>query len=242
MSVAEGFRGLAVPKRVKRLGQEAVDIYMEQLDQALEREVRPLEEQTKKLYAVCVERAEQLGVSNRYTEEARRRLNALDPGAYPLTQRRPWSTWRLKRRMVANRRQSLEQSMTGPERGKEQRRWQALAAAWRHVGGRRGWQHDRGVGPGNAGSAPSGLVRSALQSVHRGQHEAAIRQCKQALRRDEKYTPAMEVMARAYYHLGKTEFAAAICDIALGIDPRSAKCHNLKGFVALKEQDRHGRC
>ena len=115
-------------------------------------------------------------------------------------------------------------------------RWQALAlvaALVVAVGGSatEAWAQAK------RGSAPSGLVRSALQSVHRGQHEAAIRQCKQALRRDEKYTPAMEVMARAYYQLGKTEFAAAICDIALGIDPRSAKCHNLKGFVALKEKD-----
>lgn len=83
-AVAEGFRQLKVPANVRRLGQDAIDIYMEQLDQALEREVRPLEEETKKLYALTVEQAEQLGVSNEYTEEARRRLNALDPAAYPL--------------------------------------------------------------------------------------------------------------------------------------------------------------
>jgi tetratricopeptide (TPR) repeat protein len=82
--VAEAFRGLKVPAKVRRLGQDAVDIYMDQLDQALEREVRPLEEETKKLYALTVERATQLGVSNTYTEQAQERLNALDPTNYPL--------------------------------------------------------------------------------------------------------------------------------------------------------------
>jgi len=82
--VAKGFRELPVPQKVKRLGQDAVDMYMEQLDQALEREVRPVEEETKKLFSLCVERAQELGVSNPYTEEARRRLNALDPSSYPL--------------------------------------------------------------------------------------------------------------------------------------------------------------
>ncbi|MBK8480850.1 MAG: tetratricopeptide repeat protein [Proteobacteria bacterium] len=82
--VATGFRELPVPQKVKRLGQDAVDIYMQQLDQALEREVRPVEDETKKLFSLCVERAQELGVSNSYTEEARRRLNALDPSSYPL--------------------------------------------------------------------------------------------------------------------------------------------------------------
>lgn len=82
--VAKGFRELPVPEKVKRLGQDAVDMYMEQLDQALEREVRPVEEETKKLFSLCVERAQELGVSNGYTEEARRRLNALDPSGFPL--------------------------------------------------------------------------------------------------------------------------------------------------------------
>lgn len=84
------------------------------------------------------------------------------------------------------------------------------------------------------GPPPTGIVRNALAMVRRGKYEDAIRQAKAALRRDEKYTPAMEVMARAYYHLNKLEFAEAICDIALEIKTNSGICYNLKGFVALK--------
>jgi len=82
--VAEGYRTSPIPKKVKRLGQEAVDIYMGQIDQALEQKVGPLEKESKKLYLQCVTRAKQLGVSNVYTEEAEARLNALDPDQYPL--------------------------------------------------------------------------------------------------------------------------------------------------------------
>ena len=82
--VGEGYRTSPVPKQVRRLGQEALDLYQEQIDQALNKKVTPLEEEAKKLYAECVSRAKQLGVSNKYTEEAERRLNALDPDRYPL--------------------------------------------------------------------------------------------------------------------------------------------------------------
>lgn len=86
-------------------------------------------------------------------------------------------------------------------------------------------------------TATDRFVENAREKIHQRHYEDAIRECKAALKRDEKYTPAMEVMARAYYQLGKTEFASAICDIALGINPNSGICYNLKGFVALKQQD-----
>ena len=41
--MAEGYRKAPVPKKVRRLGQDAVDIYMEQLDQLIEQRVQPLE-------------------------------------------------------------------------------------------------------------------------------------------------------------------------------------------------------
>ena len=73
-----------VATRGKRLGQEGVDIYLAQLDAALDEEVRPLEDRAKELYLACVERAKQFGVSNKYTENARKRLYAFDPVGYPL--------------------------------------------------------------------------------------------------------------------------------------------------------------
>lgn len=83
-SVAEGYRNAPIPAQVKRLGQDGVDMYQQQLDQKLVERVQPLEERAKKLYEECVKKAKELGVSNQYTEEANKRLNAFDPMAYPL--------------------------------------------------------------------------------------------------------------------------------------------------------------
>ena len=83
-SVAEGYRNAPVPAKVKRLGQDAVDIYMQQADQLLIQRVQPLEDQAKKLYEDCVNQAKNFGVSNQYTEAALARLNAFDSVKYPL--------------------------------------------------------------------------------------------------------------------------------------------------------------
>ena len=91
--------------------------------------------------------------------------------------------------------------------------------------------------PASSGPPPTGLVRDALLKVRRGKYEDAIRTAKSALRRDEKYVPAMVVMARAYYHLGKLEFADSICDIAISINGATGECYNLKGFIALKTEE-----
>lgn len=88
-----------------------------------------------------------------------------------------------------------------------------------------------------SGAPPTDLVRDALLSVRQGKYEAAIRQSKSALQRDEKYVPAMVVMARAYFHLNKLEFAESICDIALSINAKTGECYNIKGFIALKEKN-----
>jgi len=69
-----------------------------------------------------------------------------------------------------------------------------------------------------------------LKSAH---YTDAIQQAKLALGRDEKYTPAMVVMAKAYYYQHKFELATAIIDIAKSIDPSCAECYNLLGFISL---------
>lgn len=86
-SVAKGFREAPIPKKVKRLGADAVDLYMEQVNLKLDEVVRPLEESARKLYDSCVQKAASFGVSNEYTEAARARLNAFDPAKYPLLKR-----------------------------------------------------------------------------------------------------------------------------------------------------------
>ena len=62
------------------------------------------------------------------------------------------------------------------------------------------------------------MTTSASELVRGGQYEAGIAAAKQVLRRDERYVPAMIVMARAYYFLKKNELAGSICDIAKKIE------------------------
>ena len=81
------YRNAPIPKQVSRLGQEAIDIYMTQVDQVLVQEVDPLVTQAKSLYSSCIQKAREMGVSNKYTEEALVRLNAFDPVTYPLLKR-----------------------------------------------------------------------------------------------------------------------------------------------------------
>jgi len=81
------YRNAPIPKQVSRLGQEAIDIYMTQVDQVLVERVDPLVNQAKTLYSSCIQKAREMGVSNDYTEEALIRLNAFDPVTYPLLKR-----------------------------------------------------------------------------------------------------------------------------------------------------------
>jgi tetratricopeptide (TPR) repeat protein len=71
-----------------------------------------------------------------------------------------------------------------------------------------------------------------------GRYEDAIRQAKIALGRDERYVPAMVVLAKAYYYQRKYELATSIVDMAKSIDGNNAECYNLLGFIALSREDR----
>jgi tetratricopeptide (TPR) repeat protein len=86
-TLAAGYREAPIPRKVKRLGQDAIDMYQEQLDQLLEQRVSPVEKQAKKFFEMCVKQAKNFGVSNEYTEDGMRRLNAMDPTTYPLRKR-----------------------------------------------------------------------------------------------------------------------------------------------------------
>jgi len=94
--------------------------------------------------------------------------------------------------------------------------------------------------PQAQGVAPVGLVRSANDAIRRGQHERGIQTAKQALRRDERYVPAMVVLAKGYYQLRKYELASAILDIAAGIDDKDAGVHHLRGFIELARDNKPG--
>ncbi len=89
---------------------------------------------------------------------------------------------------------------------------------------------------------PAPDTKTATDLLKRGRYEDAIRQAKLALGRDERYVPAMIVMAKSYYYLHKYELAGSIVDIAKSIDPNNgpanAECFNLQGFLALVKDDR----
>lgn len=88
---------------------------------------------------------------------------------------------------------------------------------------------------------PAPDTKVAQDLLARGRYEDAIRQSKLALGRDERYVPAMIVMAKAYYHLKKYELAGSIVDLAKAIKPDGpdgAECWNLTGFLALTHDDR----
>lgn len=85
--VANGYRTTPIPRQVKRLGQDAVDIYQGRVNDALAAKVDPLEKEAKRLYKDCVSKAKQFGIFNKYTEAAEQRLNALDPTGYRLLKR-----------------------------------------------------------------------------------------------------------------------------------------------------------
>jgi tetratricopeptide (TPR) repeat protein len=95
------------------------------------------------------------------------------------------------------------------------------------------------------GTDPAPDTKSAAAQLKRGQYEDAIRLAKLALSRDERYVPAMLVLAKAYYYSKKFELAAAIIDIAKSIESiapgDAAQCYNLLGFIALNGRDQPDR-
>jgi tetratricopeptide (TPR) repeat protein len=92
--------------------------------------------------------------------------------------------------------------------------------------------------PAETKGDPKPDTDAALALLKRNRFEDAIRQAKLALGRDERYVPAMIVLAKAYYYQRKYELATSIIDIAKSIDPNNAEAYNLIGFIALTRDDK----
>lgn len=69
--------------------------------------------------------------------------------------------------------------------------------------------------------------------VHANRAQDAINAARAALRRDERFVPAMIVLIKANLRLERTELAESILEQALGIDASNAELHFLKGRVQL---------
>jgi tetratricopeptide (TPR) repeat protein len=87
--------------------------------------------------------------------------------------------------------------------------------------------------PAETKGDPAPDTQTAANKLRAGRYEEAIQSSKLALQRDERYVPAMIVMAKAYYNVRKFELATSIIDIARSVDPNNAECYNLLGFIAL---------
>jgi tetratricopeptide (TPR) repeat protein len=92
--------------------------------------------------------------------------------------------------------------------------------------------------PAETKGDPKPDTLAAESYLKKQRYEDAIRQAKLALGRDERYVPAMVVLAKAYYYQRKYELATSIVDIAKSIDGNNAECYNLLGFIALTRDDK----
>lgn len=81
------------------------------------------------------------------------------------------------------------------------------------------------------------LYGEALIFANRPQD--AIAAARTALRRDERFVPAMIVLVKANARLGRTELAQSILDQAIAIDGANAELHYLKGRMQ-QEQNQLG--
>lgn len=72
--------------------------------------------------------------------------------------------------------------------------------------------------------------------VHANRTQDAIAAARGALRRDERFVPAMLVLVKANLRLGRLELAESILDQALAIDERHAEANYLKGRM-LQDQN-----
>jgi len=71
--------------------------------------------------------------------------------------------------------------------------------------------------------------------VEAGRLDEAEQQARKALRRDERFVPAMTALAKASIKRGRLELADAILEQALGVDPNNYEVHLLQARRHLQE-------
>lgn len=92
--------------------------------------------------------------------------------------------------------------------------------------------------PGSQGGDPAPDAERAAQLLAAQRYEEAIAASKRSLGRNEKYVPALLVMAKCYYYLKKFEFSTSIVGMIHKIDPNHAEGFNLLGYLKLANDDR----
>jgi tetratricopeptide (TPR) repeat protein len=87
---------------------------------------------------------------------------------------------------------------------------------------------------------PVAETQAAEQAYRSGRFEAAVTQAKAALNKNERYTPAMLVMAKAYYKLGKTEWTRKLWEMmqANGAsDAEKSEIYQLLAFLEVQQKN-----
>jgi tetratricopeptide (TPR) repeat protein len=74
--------------------------------------------------------------------------------------------------------------------------------------------------------------------VQAGKLEDAMAAARGALRRDERFVPAMVAIVKASQRQGRTELASTVLDQALAINANDAELQYMKGQILLKEDGR----
>jgi tetratricopeptide (TPR) repeat protein len=84
---------------------------------------------------------------------------------------------------------------------------------------------------------PLAETQAADQLFHAGQYEAAVAQSKAALNKNERYTPAMLVMAKAYYKLHKYEWTKKLWEMMQANGASDAEKSEIYQLLAFLEVD-----
>jgi tetratricopeptide (TPR) repeat protein len=87
---------------------------------------------------------------------------------------------------------------------------------------------------------PTAETQAAEQLFRAGNYEAAVAQSKAALNKNERYTPAMLVMAKAYYKLHKYEWTKKLWEMmqANGAsDAEKAEIYQLLAFLEVDQKN-----
>jgi len=84
---------------------------------------------------------------------------------------------------------------------------------------------------------PTAETEAAEQLYKSGRYEAAVAQAKAALGKNERYTPAMLVMAKSFYKLGKVEWMKKIWELMQANGASNAERAEVNQLLAFLEVD-----
>jgi hypothetical protein len=82
---------------------------------------------------------------------------------------------------------------------------------------------------------PTEELQAAKRMYERRNYQGAVAQAKAALNKNERYTPAMLVMARAYFKLGKYEWVKTLGDMMKNAGASEAERSDIYQMMAFME-------